>query len=53
MVLVFCVLGATFIISIVAIFRTTNPEVLKFAFDTVKTLLGFFIGVATTLVGTT
>ena len=51
--LVFAVLGLTFIISIVAIFKTTNADVLKFAFDTVKTLLGFFIGVATTLIGTT
>jgi hypothetical protein len=47
MVLVFVVLGITFIISVAAIFNTTNAEVLKFAFDTVKTLLGFFIGVAT------
>lgn len=53
MCLVFVVLGITFIISIVAIFKTTNADVLKFAFDTVKTLLGFFIGVATTLIGTT
>ena len=52
MVLVFIVLGITFIISVAAIFKTTNTEVLKFAFDTAKTLLGFFIGVATTLIGT-
>jgi hypothetical protein len=45
-------LGITFIISVAAIFKTTNAEVLKFAFDTTKTLLGFFIGVATTLIGT-
>jgi hypothetical protein len=52
MLIVFVTLGLTFIISIVSIFRSTYPEVLKFAFDTVKTLLGFFIGVATALMGT-
>jgi hypothetical protein len=52
MVLVFIVLGMTFILSIVAIFKTKNKEVLTWAVDTVKTLLGFFIGVATTLIGT-
>jgi len=46
-------LTAAFIVSICAIFKTTNPDVLRFAFDTVKTLLGFFIGVATTLIGST
>jgi hypothetical protein len=47
------VLAAAFIFSIVAIFRTKDPQVLQFSFDTVKTLMGFFIGVATTLIGTT
>ncbi|SNT01732.1 hypothetical protein SAMN05216374_2320 [Tardiphaga sp. OK246] len=49
--LVLGVLALTFLVSIVSIFFTSNAEVLKFAFDTVKTLLGFFIGVATTLIG--
>jgi hypothetical protein len=40
-------------ISVVAIFMTKDAEVLRFAFDTVKTLMGFFIGVATTLIGST
>jgi len=52
MMAVFVVLGITFLGSVAAIFFVTNTEVLKFAFDTVKTLLGFFIGVATTLIGT-
>jgi hypothetical protein len=47
------VLAIVFIISIVAIFMTKDAEVLRFAFDTVKTLMGFFIGVATTLIGST
>jgi hypothetical protein len=51
MMSVFVVLGATFIVSVIAIFKTSNPEVLKFAFDTVKTLMGFFIGVATAFLG--
>lgn len=50
--LVLLVLSSAFIVSIVSIFRTKDAEVLRFAFDTVKTLLGFFIGVATTLLGT-
>jgi hypothetical protein len=53
MLIVFATLGVTFIVSIISIFKSTNPDVLKFAIDTVKTLLGFFIGVATTLLGTT
>jgi hypothetical protein len=51
MLSVFVILGITFIVSVVAIFRTTNSDVLKFAFDTVKTLMGFFIGVATAFLG--
>jgi hypothetical protein len=47
------VLAIVFIICIVAIFMTKDAEVLRFAFDTVKTLMGFFIGVATTLIGST
>lgn len=50
--LVLLSLATAFIVSIVAIFKTANPAVLQFAFDTVKSLLGFFIGVATTLMGT-
>jgi hypothetical protein len=44
-------LAVTFIGSIGLIFFAKDAEVLKFAFDTVKTLLGFFIGVATTFMG--
>lgn len=51
MLSVFIVLGVTFIVSVIAIFKATNPDVLKFAFDTVKTLMGFFIGVATAFLG--
>jgi hypothetical protein len=52
MLIIFLTLALTFLVSIISIFKSTNPDVLKFAFDTVKTLLGFFIGVATTLIGT-
>ena len=51
MVFVFCVLGVTFFTSMSAVFMTTSPDILKFAFDTIKTLLGFFIGVATAFLG--
>jgi hypothetical protein len=51
MMSVFIVLGITFIVSVVAVFVATNSDVLKFAFDTVKTLMGFFIGVATAFLG--
>jgi len=51
MLSVVVVLGITFLTSVVAIFKATNPDVLKFAFDTVKTLMGFFIGVATAFLG--
>ncbi len=51
MIAVFFVLGVVFIASLIAIFVTTNPDVLKFAFDTIKTLMGFFIGVATAFLG--
>ena len=51
MLAVFIILGITFVVSIVAIFQATNADVLKFAFDTVKTLMGFFIGVATAFLG--
>jgi hypothetical protein len=47
------VLAIVFIGSVVTIFMTKDAEVLRFAFDTVKTLMGFFIGVATTLMGST
>jgi hypothetical protein len=50
---VMSVLAGAFLFSILAIFRTKDPQVLQFSFDTVKTLMGFFIGVATTLIGTT
>jgi hypothetical protein len=45
------VLAIVFVGSVVTIFMTKEAEVLRFAFDTVKTLMGFFIGVATTLMG--
>lgn len=45
------VLAVVFVGSVVTIFMTKEAEVLRFAFDTVKTLMGFFIGVATTLMG--
>jgi len=45
------VLAIVFFGSVVTIFMTKEAEVLRFAFDTVKTLMGFFIGVATTLMG--
>jgi hypothetical protein len=50
---VLAVLASAFIGSVVTIFMTKDAEVLRFAFDTVKTLMGFFIGVATTLIGST
>lgn len=53
LVFVFLMLGATFVGSIVVILKTKDKEVLKFAFDTVKTLLGFFTGVATTFMSLT
>jgi hypothetical protein len=49
---VLAVLAIVFILCVVAIFITKDTDVLRFAFDTVKTLMGFFIGVATTLIGT-
>lgn len=48
---VFMVLGITFVGAIVAVFTTANTAVLSFAIDTIKTLLGFFIGVGTTFMG--
>lgn len=43
----FVILGIVFILAVVAIFTTRNPATLTFATDTVKTMLGFFIGVIT------
>jgi cytochrome c biogenesis protein CcdA len=51
MISVFIVLGITFAGAILAVFITTNREILKWAIDTIKTLMGFFIGVATAFVG--
>jgi hypothetical protein len=48
LIFVFLMLGLSFVGSVVVILKTKDPEVLKFALDTVKTLLGFFTGVATT-----
>jgi hypothetical protein len=51
MIFVFVILGITFIAAVIAIFFTQNPEILKFSFDTIKTLMGFFIGVGTAFLG--
>jgi hypothetical protein len=48
---IFIVLMITFLFSLYAIFTTPNQAVLSFALDTVKTLLGFFIGAATVFLG--
>lgn len=50
-VAIFVVLLATFVLSIIAVFTTKNATVLSFSLDTVKTLLGFFIGAATAFLG--
>jgi hypothetical protein len=44
-------LAVVFVGSLVSIFLVKDSEILRFAFDTIKTLMGFFIGVATTLIG--
>lgn len=52
--IVFGMFGAlvlTFLIAVVAIFTSSNPAAIAFATDTIKTLLGFFIGVATAFMG--
>ena len=49
--LVLLTLVAVFVGSLFAILFVKEAEILRFAFDTVKTLMGFFIGVATTLIG--
>ena len=51
MIAVFILLAITFLTSIVAVFLTKEETILKFALDTVKTLLGFFVGVATAFLG--
>jgi hypothetical protein len=51
MLFVFVILGLVFVGSIIVIFATKDQEVLKFAFDTIRTLMGFFIGVATAFLG--
>jgi hypothetical protein len=48
---IFAVLLVTFLSAVVAIFTTNNQQVFSFALDTVKTLLGFFIGAATAFLG--
>jgi len=48
---IFAVLGIAFLIAVGAVFTTANPATLAFATDTVKTMLGFFIGVATGFLG--
>jgi hypothetical protein len=47
----FVILGLVFIVAVIAIFTTSNPAALTFATDTVKTMLGFFIGVITAFMG--
>lgn len=49
--IIYCILGLTFVASVIAVFRTANQTALNFAIDTIKTLLGFFIGVATAFMG--
>lgn len=51
MLIVLIALGLTFCGAIVTILFATDQEKLKFAFDIVKTLLGFFTGVATSFFG--
>jgi hypothetical protein len=45
------VLGLTFVIAVIAVFTTRNARKHTFATDTIKTLLGFFIGVVTAFMG--
>jgi len=47
----FVILGVAFVISFVALFLAKNREVVKFALDTTKTLMGFFIGVVSAFLG--
>lgn len=47
----FVILGIVFIAAVAAIFLTRNPATLAFATDTVKTMIGFFIGVITAFMG--
>ncbi len=52
-ILLFMLLSITvfFISCIVTYFRTTDPERLKFAMNSIQTILGFYIGVFTGLLG--
>jgi len=45
------ILGVTFLIAVIAVFTTRNARKHAFATDTIKTLLGFFIGVVTAFMG--
>jgi hypothetical protein len=47
----FLVLGIVFIVAVAGIFVASNPAAVAFATDTVKTMLGFFIGVITAFMG--
>ena len=48
---IFGALALTFLVAVIAIFTSSNPAAISFATDTMKTLLGFFIGVATAFMG--
>jgi hypothetical protein len=50
-IMILLALAFTFCGSVIAIFFVKDPKKLTFAIDTVKTLLGFFIGVVTTFMG--
>jgi hypothetical protein len=47
----FVVLGIVFVVAVFAIFLARRPAAVAFATDTVKTMLGFFIGVITAFMG--
>jgi len=51
MLMILALLFLTFGGCVAAILISKNRTVVRWAFDTVKTLLGFFIGVATTFLG--
>lgn len=48
---IFSAMGIFFFLSVAALFFSKSPNVVAFAMDSVKTLLGFFIGVAATFMG--
>ncbi len=48
---VFFILGIVFLVAIRGVMTTKDPAVMSFCLDTIKTLLGFFIGVGTSYMG--